>query len=489
MDIVVLHHSINPNIESIIKKRIETVEFYFFLHNSKSFPLLFSELLSCDFPSFTSNSFNTPYSSLTCPLQTFDSSFELDMFRFLRQTNLSITRVSNVKNVGFSSVKDARAARREKLHAASGGRRNIASIAVIGSLGAAAYVAYEFSENPNGVVATQVGKAAKVFDPVKNFFLGNLQEVFEPTTDKILPDWGDQTYYPGVPPGSPAPPLLIVDLEKTLIGSKYDAKHGWRHVKRPGLDKFIKELSGYYEIAIISENDLGIVQDILMAIDPEGRCHKFGSNVSEMRGTAVLKRLDLMNRDLRKIVLIDDDPVASQLFPRNTLLITPFTEKDIYDTDHSLESLIPLLQAFVHEDARDYRDAIDSLGTHDAFQCAIEYRMRVDKKKREEQEKRNRGLGGVIRGAKEVEEDQYRSSILSAKDIVGDLVSESSDSFIPVVKSLNKKEEKGPAEKKKGLLFKRLEEIEKQKEEEEMRKREVMMRIQQERIQKTQQRE
>jgi TFIIF-interacting CTD phosphatase-like protein len=68
-----------------------------------------------------------------------------------------------------------------------------------------------------------------------------------------------------------------------------------------------------------------------------------------------------MNRPLEKIILIDDDIQATQLFPRNSLLIKPYT--NIYDVnDTALLELIPLLQALVHEGINDFRDTLDEMG-------------------------------------------------------------------------------------------------------------------------------
>ena len=64
-----------------------------------------------------------------------------------------------------------------------------------------------------------------------------------------------------------------------------------------------------------------------------------------------------MNRDIRKIILIDDDENASKLFPRNTLLVKPYI--DVFDkSDRILYDLIPLLQAMVHEQPDDFIEAL-----------------------------------------------------------------------------------------------------------------------------------
>eukprot|EP01034_Spumella_vulgaris_P032357 gene32357-39947_t len=247
--------------------------------------------------------------------------------------------------------------------------------------------------------------------------------MFLPANNKLVPDFVSGPHYGEIPFGHPVMPLLILDLERTLIGSAHDFSKGWRHVKRPGLSEFLRKLRPYYEIVIHSENDLGVVMDIMEAVDPDNVCIKLGNVAGEMRGHQVLKRLDCMNRPLNKILLIDDSEEASQLCPRNTLLVKPFT--DVTDqNDTILLELIPLLQSFVHHNIEDYPAALDQLGTHDAEEACVEYRMRLGDKKRHLEEKKNSGLGGLIRGKvlpKEREEDDgfIRSRILSAKDIVG----------------------------------------------------------------------
>ena len=74
--------------------------------------------------------------------------------------------------------------------------------------------------------------------------------------------------------------------------------------------------------------------------------HKFGSSEAEIRGDLVIKRLDLLNRPLNKIILIDDDPLSVENYPKNTLLIKPY--RNIYDTnDNALLELIPFLQVLL----------------------------------------------------------------------------------------------------------------------------------------------
>lgn len=237
---------------------------------------------------------------------------------------------------------------------------------------------YDVRTNPSG----ELGKLyygsvlEKQINDIYKYTSGSINGIYDPFTDKLLPDFPDSPFYANVPLGSPCPPLLVLDLERTLVASVYDAKHGWRHVKRPGVDKFLKAVSQYYEVVIFTENDVGVSQDILLAIDPENLCHKLGSTAAEARDGQMLKRLDYMNRDLRKIILVDDSPEASQLFPRNTILIAPFLDVNSKH-DHALEELLPLLQAMIHDGSTDFRATLDDLGTHEASEAVAEYRMRV----------------------------------------------------------------------------------------------------------------
>lgn len=56
--------------------------------------------------------------------------------------------------------------------------------------------------------------------------IANLTDPYaQPVYDKLLPDWADM---PNVPQDIPIPHTLVLDLEKTLVSSTWDRKHGWR---------------------------------------------------------------------------------------------------------------------------------------------------------------------------------------------------------------------------------------------------------------------
>jgi import inner membrane translocase subunit TIM50 len=344
-------------------------------------------------------------------------------------------------------------------------------LGVFAVVGAIKYVADDIKSNPKGTLATAY-KGSFLESTIGSLLkstIGRANQMFAPVSDKLMPDWPTAKCYKDVAPGTPCPPLLIVDLERTLVGSVHDYQFGWRHVKRPGLDKFIKTLSQYYEIVIFSENDIGVAQEIMDAIDPDNMTHRMGSSAAEIRGTKVLKRLEYMNRDPRKILVIDDNPESVELCQDNAIIVKPFTDVN-GKTDRELENLIPLLQAFVHDGVQDYPKALRDLGTHEAEEAVAEYRMRLEEVKRTEQQKRNFGLGGLIRGAASAvsEDDGFtpRSAILSPAAIVGSTAAEveyqtnlaRAEGDRDLKKNhFNKDKPKPAEEKKKGWLLEQLE--------------------------------
>lgn len=353
-------------------------------------------------------------------------------------------------------------------------------------LGVMTFVSNEVATKPEGSVtkAYRGSIVESVFDWVHGNTIGRFNDVFLPYNADQIPRFESGPIYGEVPPWAEAPPLLVLDVEKTLIGSVHDTKYGWRHVKRPGVKKLIDGLTkyGYYEIVLFSENYDS--DEIFMSLDPDGKCHKLSGHDAEERDGMRLKRLDLMNRNLGRIVLIDDDENSAQLFPRNSLIIKPF--ENVNDTtDDSLMQLLGLLQGLQHDGVKDFRDAFDDLGTHEVEEAVTEYRMRVVEAKNKEKGKRTKGLGSLIRrNTQESDSDEYfsdRPSLLSqvivtdgssgpsksqlAKSTQLDLAGVGAGSITGKGSGSDKDNSKKAAKKNKGGLWEWLDESNKESEE------------------------
>ena len=83
---------------------------------------------------------------------------------------------------------------------------------------------------------------AKLADAIglTQYLQGLSDEYAKPVHDKFLPDWSQM---PNVPHDIPVPHTLVLDFENTLVSSTWDRKYGWRHAKRPGVDKFLLDMA------------------------------------------------------------------------------------------------------------------------------------------------------------------------------------------------------------------------------------------------------
>lgn len=313
-----------------------------------------------------------------------------------------------------------------------------------------------------------------------------------PAREKLLPDWPDDPFYANVAvPGSPPPPLLVLDLEKTLIAHEYDPKYGWTYTKRPGLDEFITTMSKYYEIAIFSDNELN--PDIMSAL-PEVAIHYFAVHDQEQKDGKILKRLDYLNRDLSRVILIDDNPEAFSLFPENSIQIKPFEVDSKHD--ESLINLVPLLTAIVADSSniKDFRVTIKDLGTNNAEGMVEEYNMRIYKFKAQEYHEKNRGLGGMIRNDILKVNKPYRSDTeVSAMNKIIKAENDEKDSMDNKpgihVDSIGYTKRSSSAQKKKGLVLEYLEAHDKETKDYMMRKNEIMQQIHLKKLAKAEQEE
>ena len=173
----------------------------------------------------------------------------------------SLLRFSSIQSRSlrrFSSTEDAAKAAR-KLRAATGptnqnssGKQKSSTSNnnnyLYGFLGTvllgAGYATYDIMENKDGFLGRlYYGSPLDKF--IQNIYNKTYGQILLPQNDKLIPDFVSGPHYGEIPPGAQAPILVVLDLERTLIGSVYDAKHGWRHVKRPG-NTYANSYTKYY---------------------------------------------------------------------------------------------------------------------------------------------------------------------------------------------------------------------------------------------------
>lgn len=217
-------------------------------------------------------------------------------------------------------------------------------------------------------------------------------------------------------PGQYAPPLtLVLELDDLLIHSEWDYKKGWKTAKRPGLDYFLGYLSQYYEIVVFSRSSMAFAENTVAKLDPY---HAFISyslfkEVCRSKDGKLIKDLSLLNRDLKKVVIIDPDQDCYSMQPENAIPIDKWNGKK----DDNLIKLIPFLEYLATSHTKDVREILNSYGdkTNIPEEYAIrENQMREEWKQSQERKRSNDffstilGIPPSLRGAKKMPLDAIR---------------------------------------------------------------------------------
>ena len=140
--------------------------------------------------------------------------------------------------------------------------RRLLYISAFGALGTLVYLgrdwddtieAARYPDAPNGWSALAWWKR------LRSRLGSNLTYYQEPAFEKLLPD---------PDPAFARPYTLVLGLEDLLIHSEWTRDKGWRFVKRPGMDYFIRYLSQYYEIVVFTATPLAIAEPVIRKLDP-----------------------------------------------------------------------------------------------------------------------------------------------------------------------------------------------------------------------------
>ena len=142
--------------------------------------------------------------------------------------------------------------------------------------------------------------------------------------------------YPGVPfikTSMRKKFCLVLDLDETISHS-LKLNFGYYFLLRPGVINFLTELSELYEIIIFTSSPKIYADNIIDKIDEKGvlishRLYK--PHVIFERGKSV-KKLNLIGRDLNKIIFVDNMKCNAKYNPKNLYLIPSWTD-DIYDDE------------------------------------------------------------------------------------------------------------------------------------------------------------
>ncbi|MBA0779120.1 hypothetical protein Gotri_003400 [Gossypium trilobum] len=126
--------------------------------------------------------------------------------------------------------------------------------------------------------------------------------------------------------------------------------------KRPGVDEFLEIISKKYEVVVFTAGHKAYASKVIDTLDPKGLIlHRFyRDSCKQVRGKFI-KDLSEIGRDLRKTVIVDDNPKSYSLQPENGIPIKPFYGDELWDRE-----LMKLAGFFERCDVfQDMRDAVN----------------------------------------------------------------------------------------------------------------------------------
>lgn len=162
------------------------------------------------------------------------------------------------------------------------------------------------------------------------------QMIQEPSRDKLLPD-------PLKPPYIQPPYTLVLEMKDVLVHPDWTYQTGWRFKKRPGVDNFLEQLARHFEIVVYTADQGMTVFPILDALDPNGFImYRLVRDATHFVDGHHVKNLDNLNRDLKRVIVIDWDPNSTKMHPENTFNISRWTGND---DDTTLFDLVAFLKS------------------------------------------------------------------------------------------------------------------------------------------------
>ena len=139
---------------------------------------------------------------------------------------------------------------------------------------------------------------------------------------------------------------LVLDLDETLVHYVEDEESAYIQI-RPGTEDFIIDLSNYFEIIIFTAALKNYADIVIDSIDPNnkvmGRLYR---NHTNKVGDINFKDLSKLGRDLKNVIIIDNNSCNFGLQPKNGLLIRDFEgDENDDELDYLKDDLIKLVNS------------------------------------------------------------------------------------------------------------------------------------------------
>ncbi|OHT12787.1 NLI interacting factor-like phosphatase family protein [Tritrichomonas foetus] len=150
---------------------------------------------------------------------------------------------------------------------------------------------------------------------------------------------------------------LVIDLDETLVHSSFAEMKGSDfsfvlnlepqpytiYVRvRPFAEEFIDKLSEYYELVIFTNSEQKYSEEVISRLDKNNKVkHRlFKNSLVDLNGAEV-KDLSLLDRELKRTIIIDNNPFSYLLHPYNAVPVTTwYKDKEEKELQTIMEFLI-----------------------------------------------------------------------------------------------------------------------------------------------------
>ncbi|KAH8412126.1 hypothetical protein KR222_011882 [Zaprionus bogoriensis] len=169
----------------------------------------------------------------------------------------------------------------------------------------------------------------------------------EPLPTKLLPEVMQPPY---IQPRY----TLVLEMKDVLVHPDWTYQTGWRFKKRPGVDHFLRQCSKHFEIVVYTAEQGMTAFPILDALDPNGyiRYRLVRGSTQLVEGQHV-KNLNRLNRNLRRVIVVDWDRRAVPLHPDNIFAIARWLGNDDDVQLFDLAAFLGLIAEHKMEDVRE----------------------------------------------------------------------------------------------------------------------------------------
>ena len=143
---------------------------------------------------------------------------------------------------------------------------------------------------------------------------------------------------------------LVLDLDETLIHCDRKSNNGFLLLLRPGLIDFLQKMKNLCELILFSFGTTNYVDYIIKVIEKKEKFFEYilDRNHGIYDNGDCIKDLDMLNRDLKNVIIIDDTLKYFKLHKENGICVKPFYG-DIESDKNTLATLGNILEKIFYD--------------------------------------------------------------------------------------------------------------------------------------------